>query len=43
MKEPSVLVGFLVWGETPDAWMLAGAAVVVASGIYMIRLVAPRG
>ncbi len=39
----AMLVGFLVWGETPDAWMLAGAAVVVASGIYMIRLVAPRG
>lgn len=39
----AMLVGFLVWGETPDASMLAGAAVVVASGIYMIRLVAPRG
>lgn len=39
----AMLVGFLVWGETPDAWMLAGAAVVVASGIYMVRLVAPRG
>jgi len=38
----AMLVGFLVWDETPDAWVLAGAAVVVASGIYMIRLVAPR-
>lgn len=38
-----MLVGFLVWAETPDAWMLAGAAIVVVSGIYMIRIVAPRG
>ncbi|MGW8184284.1 MAG: DMT family transporter [Burkholderiales bacterium] len=37
----AMLVGFLVWGEAPDAWMLAGAAVVVASGLYMIRLTAP--
>lgn len=37
----AILVGFLVWGETPDAWMLAGAVFVVMSGIYMIRLVAP--
>ncbi|HXF67296.1 MAG TPA: DMT family transporter [Burkholderiales bacterium] len=33
----AMLVGFLAWGESPDAWMLAGAAVVIASGIYMIR------
>lgn len=38
----AMLVGFLVWGETADAWMLAGAAIVVLSGVYMIRLVAPR-
>jgi hypothetical protein len=25
----------------PDAWMLAGAVIVVVSGIYMIRIVAP--
>jgi drug/metabolite transporter (DMT)-like permease len=31
-----MLVGFLIWGETPDGWMLAGAAVVVATAIYMI-------
>jgi drug/metabolite transporter (DMT)-like permease len=30
-------VGFIVWGEVPDAWMLAGAAVVVCAGLYMLR------
>lgn len=33
----AMLVGFLVWGERPDAWMLAGAALVFASGVYLIR------
>ena len=37
----AMLVGFLVWNEVPDAWMLVGAAIVVASGVYMIRIVAP--
>jgi len=38
----AILVGFLVWDEVPDAWMLAGAVIVVLSGIYMIRIVAPQ-
>lgn len=33
----AMLVGFLIWHEVPDAWMLAGAAVVVCAGIYMLR------
>ena len=37
----AMLVGFLVWNELPDGWMLVGAATVVVSGIYMIRIVAP--
>lgn len=37
----AIPVVFLVWGEIPDAWMLAGVAVVVASGTYMIPLTAP--
>jgi len=32
----AALFGFLVWGEVPDAWLWAGAAVVVASSLYMI-------
>jgi drug/metabolite transporter (DMT)-like permease len=33
----AALFGFLFWGEVPDAWLWAGAAVVVASSLYMIR------
>lgn len=33
----AMLVGFLIWREVPDAWMLAGAAVVVCAGSYMLR------
>ena len=28
------LLGFLIFGEVPDAWTVAGAAVIVASGLY---------
>jgi drug/metabolite transporter (DMT)-like permease len=31
------LAGFLVWGEVPELWLLAGAAVIVGSSLYMIR------
>ncbi|MBM3373651.1 MAG: DMT family transporter [Betaproteobacteria bacterium] len=33
----AALFGFLIWGEVPDVWLWAGAAVVVASSLYMIR------
>jgi S-adenosylmethionine uptake transporter len=32
----STIWGFLVFAELPDAWTFAGAAVIVASGIYSI-------
>jgi S-adenosylmethionine uptake transporter len=32
----ATLFGFLVFDETPDAWTFAGAAVVIASGIYIV-------
>ena len=37
----AMLVGFIVWNEVPDIGMLAGAVIVVVSGVYMIRIVAP--
>ena len=33
----AALLGFLVWGEIPELWLLAGAAVIVGSILYMIR------
>jgi drug/metabolite transporter (DMT)-like permease len=30
------LLGWLVWGEVPAAWTYAGAAVIIASGIYIV-------
>ncbi len=33
----AVLAGFLVWGDIPDGWTMAGAALVVASGLYILR------
>jgi drug/metabolite transporter (DMT)-like permease len=31
------ILGFLVFGDVPDEWTLAGAAVIVASGLYTWR------
>ncbi len=33
----AMLSGYLVWGEFPDGWALAGIALVVGSGIYTVR------
>lgn len=32
-----ILIGYLVFADLPDAWTLAGAAVVIGSGWYLIR------
>lgn len=32
----ATLIGFLVWGELPDRYTLVGAAVIVASGLYIV-------
>jgi len=39
----AVLIGFLVWRELPDAWVWAGSAVIVASGVWMVRAEARKG
>ena len=33
----AALLGFLVWGEVPELWLLAGAVVIIGSSLYMIR------
>jgi len=30
-------IDWLLWRTLPDAWMLSGAAIIVASGIYLVR------
>lgn len=37
------LSGFLVFGDVPDRWTLAGAAIVVASGLYLLQRERIRG
>ncbi len=32
----ATLLGFVLWGELPDALTLAGAAIVISSGLYII-------
>jgi drug/metabolite transporter (DMT)-like permease len=29
--------GFLVFGQVPDRWTLAGAAIVIATGLYLLH------
>jgi len=33
----AVIFGFVVWGDLPDAWTLLGAAILVASGLYVFH------
>jgi drug/metabolite transporter (DMT)-like permease len=33
----AMIYGFLVWGDLPDLWLVTGAAIVVASGIYIVH------
>jgi len=37
----ALLIGILVWGDWPDAWLLAGALVIVGAGLYMARMPPP--
>jgi drug/metabolite transporter (DMT)-like permease len=32
-----LLLGYFIFGDKPDLWMLAGAAVIIASGLYLIN------
>ena len=33
----ATILGFVVWDELPDLWTVLGAAVMIASGIYILR------
>jgi drug/metabolite transporter (DMT)-like permease len=38
-----ILLGYVVFGDTPNSWTLAGVAVVVASGLYLLYRERVRG
>jgi drug/metabolite transporter (DMT)-like permease len=33
----AIIVGYVVWGEVPDWWMIGGTTLVILSGIYTIH------
>jgi drug/metabolite transporter (DMT)-like permease len=33
----ALLNGWLIWGDVPDALALVGTAIIVASGLYIVR------
>ena len=33
----ALLIDWLVWHSVPDAWTLGGAAIIIASGVYLVR------
>lgn len=37
----AVLIDWAVWHAVPDRWTLAGAAIIVASGVYLVRRESP--
>jgi drug/metabolite transporter (DMT)-like permease len=37
------LIGYAVWGDVPDRFLLAGAAIVIASGLYILNRETRRG
>jgi drug/metabolite transporter (DMT)-like permease len=33
----AVALGYVIWGNLPDGWSVAGGLVVVASGLYVVQ------
>ena len=34
---PAVLLGFILFGAVPDFWAIAGTAVVIGAGLYVLH------
>lgn len=32
----AAIAGYLIWDEVPDRWVMTGAAIIIASGIYIV-------
>ena len=39
----AVIFGYAIWADLPDAWTIAGSAVVIASGLYVLHRETRRG
>lgn len=37
------VLGYLVWGDVPDAWVVSGSLIIVASGLYLLHREAMTG
>lgn len=33
----AVIFGFVVWGDLPDSWVIAGSVFIIGSGLYLMR------
>ena len=33
----AVILGFVIWGDVPDGFVWTGAAIIIASGVYLIQ------
>jgi len=33
----ALILGYCIFGDLPDIWMLVGAGIIIASGIMMVR------
>jgi len=31
------ILGYLIWGNVPNAWLVCGASIIIGSGIYLVR------
>lgn len=38
----AILLGFLLWQDIPDVWMISGVIIVISGGVYVLRFEARR-
>jgi drug/metabolite transporter (DMT)-like permease len=31
------MLGFVIWGDMPNLWVIGGGMLIVASGLYLLR------
>lgn len=39
----ATLLGYLIWGDLPDRWVIAGAVLIIASGLYVFKREQSKG